>query len=98
MPPDINHEELKKLLVENQRLLIENNQLLNKMRRSAVISTIFRVIWFVIVLGLPVYAYFNYIQPNWENIKQKVDSLEQVTADSEFIKKLYDSVGKKDAI
>lgn len=78
-----NDNEIKGLLKENQRLLIENNELLKKMRRNGIISFVFRVIWFMFVIGIPIYIYFAYIQPNWEILKAKIDNLEQVTTELE---------------
>ena len=78
--------DVKKLLAENQRLLIENNALLRKMRRDAFIGTIFKVIWFAVLIGVPIYAYFNYILPNWENLQEKIEGLENVTAEMEGAK------------
>ncbi len=92
MKYDDDNNEIKSLLRENQRLLIENNQLLKSMRRSSIIGTIFRVIWFTILLGVPVYIYFTYIQPNWDNLKAKVDNLEQVTAELDGAKEWFDSL------
>ena len=92
MKYDDDNNEIKSLLRENQRLLIENNQLLKGMRRSSIIGTIFRVIWFTILLGVPVYIYFTYIQPNWDNLKAKVDNLEQVTTELDGAKEWFDSL------
>ena len=92
MTPDNNHEEIKRLLVENQRLLIENNQLLHKMRRTALISSFFRLVWFVIVVSIPIYIYFNYIQPNIDSIKAKIDNFEQLSSDADFLKKFSDTL------
>lgn len=91
MSPEINgHEEIKKLLVENQRLLIENNQLLRKMHRTAFIGNLFRVIWFVIVIGLPAYFYFSYVQPNLDSIKERINTFEQMTSDTNVFKDFYE--------
>ena len=76
-----NHTEIKELLKENQRLLIENNELLKKMRRSSVIAFVFRIVWLMVVIGVPIYIYFAYVQPNWEILKAKIDNLEQVTTE-----------------
>lgn len=87
MSPETNgHEEIKKLLVENQRLLVENNQLLRKMHRSAFIGTLFRIVWFLIVIGLPTYFYFSYVQPNLDSIKERINTFEQMTSDSNAFK------------
>ncbi len=95
MEPNNNHEEIKNLLVENQRLLIENNQLLRKMRKSAIIGFVFRIIYLVIFMGVPIFVYFNYIEPNLATIKTKLDNFEQLTAESDFFKKISDSLNSK---
>jgi len=92
MTPDNNHEEIKKLLVENQRLLMENNQLLNKMRRAAVLGSVFKFIWLLIILGLPVYAYFSYIAPNLDTIKQSYTSFEQMSKDTDSLKRWFEDL------
>ena len=85
------NSEIKAILAENQRLLIENNTLLRKMRRDAVISTVFRVIWFAVVVGVPIYLYFNYVLPNWENLQAKIEGLENVTTEMDGVKEWFGS-------
>jgi hypothetical protein len=97
MQPDNNHEEIKRLLVENQRLLTDNNNLLHKMRRDALLGSFFKIIWFIIIIGGPVYIYFNYIQPNMDTLKVKYNELEQMTSDTSAIKEWYESVSKPKA-
>jgi hypothetical protein len=92
MTPDNNHEEIKKLLVENQRLLIENNQLLNKMRRAAVLGSIFKFVWFLVILGLPVYMYLNYIAPNIDTIKENYSAFGEISKDTGYFKRLYENL------
>ena len=75
-----NNNQIETLLRENQRLLVENNQLLRQMRRGTIIATIFRIVWFAFVIAVPVYLYFNYIEPNWENIQKQLENLETMTA------------------
>lgn len=92
MNPDNGHEEIKKLLVENQRLLLENNQMLHKMRRSAVLGSIFRIVWFLVILAMPVYLYFAYIKPNMGNLVEKYSTLEEMTQNTSVLKEWYDSL------
>jgi hypothetical protein len=56
--------EIKALLVENQRLLAENNALLHKMRRSALVGTVLRIVWFAVILGMPIALYYLFLEPN----------------------------------
>ncbi len=92
MNPDNSHEEIKKLLVENQRLLLENNQMLHKMRKSAFLGTVFRIIWLLFILGLPLYLYFAYIKPNMGNLIEKYSELEEMTQNSSVLREWYDSL------
>ena len=92
MNPDNGHEEIKKLLVENQRLLLENNQMLHKMRRSAFLGTIFRIVWFLVILGVPVYLYFSYVKPNMDNLLGKYNALEEAAQNSTVFKDWYNSL------
>jgi len=92
MTPDNNHEEIRKLLVENQRLLVENNQLLHKMRRAALLGSLFKFLWIIIVLGLPFYMYFNYIAPNMDTIKENYSALGDISKDTGYFKQLYENL------
>jgi cytochrome c biogenesis protein ResB len=55
--PDL---EIKDLLLENKKLLLENNQLLQQLHRNTIISSVFRVVWFVLIIVLLMFFYFNY--------------------------------------
>lgn len=70
-------ELINKLLQENQRLLIENNSLLKGMYRQALLSRVFKVVWFLIWFGALVYVYTMVIKPNYDNLKTKIDHLEE---------------------
>ncbi len=95
MNPDSGHEEIKKLLVENQRLLLENNQMLHKMRRSAFLGTIFKIVWFLFVLGVPVYLYFSYIKPNMGNLLEQYGALQEMFSDGSSLTDWYESMKEK---
>jgi len=58
-----NGEDLKTLLKRNLELTQENNALLRKMRRSAIYRNIMKVVWLAIIIGLPVYIYYYFLQP-----------------------------------
>lgn len=55
--------EFRSLLVRNTQLLEENNQLLRKVHRNSILGFWFRVIWYVILLGLPLFLYYYLLQP-----------------------------------
>ena len=73
-------------MVENQRLLMENNQLLHKMRRAALLGTLFKFLWIIIVLGLPFYMYFNYIAPNMDTIKENYSAFGDINENTQSLK------------
>ncbi len=50
-------------LDEVLRLAKENNRLLHKIRRSALLSNIFKVLIYAVALGVPIYLYFTILQP-----------------------------------
>lgn len=93
--PDNQYDRTTALLEENKRLLIENNHLLRKMRRTAILSSILRFLWFLILLGIGFYAYFTYIQPNLESIKERTNNLELMLPDKASLKNLYDELKAK---
>ncbi len=57
MPTD-QHELIIKLLRENQELVRQNNELLIRQERRERRRFIFKVIWYTILLGIPLLAYF----------------------------------------
>ena len=61
-------EEFKVLLRKNLELSKENNRLLKKLRRNAIIGNVLRLIWWAIIIGLPVYLYFSILQPYLEEL------------------------------
>ena len=57
MPTD-QHELIIKLLRENQELVRQNNELLIRQERRERRRFIFKVIWYTILLGMPLLAYY----------------------------------------
>ncbi len=50
------------MLERTYKLSLENNDLLRKIRRSNTMSSIFRAIYWVVIIGASVGAYY-YVQP-----------------------------------
>ncbi|MEY2665519.1 MAG: hypothetical protein RLZZ480_624 [Candidatus Parcubacteria bacterium] len=65
-------EELKALILENQRLLAENNELLKKMHRGSVRHLWFTIAYVMVFLGLPVVLYYYFLAPYMDSIKSIV--------------------------
>jgi hypothetical protein len=57
MPTD-QHELIIKLLRENQELLRQTNELLYKHERREKRKLIFKIVWYTILLGIPMIAYY----------------------------------------
>ncbi len=69
-------DELKALVLENQRLLAENNELLKKMHRSAVRHFWFNIAWIVVFLGLPLIAFYKLAMPFYSSFEASSGSLD----------------------
>ena len=56
-------EELKQLLEENLAVTRENNELLKKIRRDAMVSLVVKVVFYLLVLGVPIFLISTYLGP-----------------------------------
>ena len=74
-PEDREHEDMKTLLRENQRLLVENNTLLKELKRANVLSFVFRVVWLLIIIGLVLGAYVFVVGPYIEQFTGSFEEL-----------------------
>lgn len=63
MSSENNDIEIRYILEQNTALLKENNLLLKKMYRNSVLGFWFRVLWYVMLLGLPFALYFYVLEP-----------------------------------
>ncbi len=54
--------EEKSLLERTYKMTEENNTILRKMRRASRISTIFRIVYWVVIIGLGLGTYY-FLQP-----------------------------------
>jgi hypothetical protein len=68
MNPQLEHDEIKTILLENQRLLGENNELLHKLHRKNVRDFWIRIVWFIFVAIMPLLVYQYYIKPMYASI------------------------------
>jgi hypothetical protein len=53
----------RELLEQTYKIERENNKMLKGMRRNAFLGGIFRLLWYALLLGLPLWAYVTYLQP-----------------------------------
>jgi hypothetical protein len=63
METEISNFEIKELLKQNAELLRENNKILKKIHRNDVIGIWIRIIWYVLLIGLPFALYFYVLEP-----------------------------------
>jgi hypothetical protein len=63
MPPENLLVEIKHLLEKNTKLAEENQMLLKKLRRGALWGMWIRIIWYVMLIGLPFALYFYILEP-----------------------------------
>ncbi|HBV01305.1 MAG TPA: hypothetical protein DEF00_02845 [Candidatus Taylorbacteria bacterium] len=60
--------EERQLLIQTHRLVEENNALLRKMRRSAIVGRVIHLLYWAIIIGFSVGAYYV-IQPYVDQIR-----------------------------
>ncbi len=63
----MDNEELQKMVQETYDLTKENNDLLKKMRRSQKLAHISRIVYWLILIGISVGAFY-YIQPYLQKV------------------------------
>ena len=61
--------EERQLLIQTHRLTEENNHLLRKMHRAALWGRVFHFIYWVVIIGLSLGAYY-FIQPYIDQLTQ----------------------------
>lgn len=81
-------DETKTLLRRNLELTRENNKLLKKIRRSAFIGNIMRLVWWAVIIGIPVVLYYYVVQPYYQDLVQTYHDVQ--TGVSGAQERLYD--------
>ncbi|OGI96918.1 hypothetical protein A3I25_01140 [Candidatus Nomurabacteria bacterium RIFCSPLOWO2_02_FULL_42_17] len=87
--------ETKKLIEESLELARDNNKILRRMRRGQRISSIFRLFYWLMILGIALGAYY-YIQPYfsqaqkaYQNISEGLGNLPDVSN----LNKVFNQIG-----
>lgn len=86
-------EQIKSLMLENQRLIIENNQLLKKMNRRSIIGFWFRLLWTLFIIGLPFVLYFYVLEPYFESLGSSFEKFQSGLQEVPGWKQFYNTVG-----
>lgn len=66
MPNHDEHKKLEQLLERNANLVEENNKILRKLYRNSIISLAWKVIAFLLIIGIPFALYFYILQPYFQ--------------------------------
>ena len=77
--------EMRELL----ELTRENNKLLHKMRRHAIIGSIMRLFYWILILGGPIVLYYYFLQPY---IDQLLEVYSGVQSGVDDVQKIGESV------
>ncbi len=56
-------EERDELLEETYKLVKSNNKMLKRMRRGALFSFIFKILFWALMIGAPIWFYYQYMEP-----------------------------------
>lgn len=60
-------------------IVSDNNRMLHKMRRNAFWGTVFKVLFYAVAFGIPVYLYFTLLQPMLGNLIGTYEQIQQAT-------------------
>lgn len=67
MPPEKkDHHEIEKLIEQNKELIQENQKVLKKLYHYTVAGIWIRILWYVVLIGLPFALYFYLLEPYFE--------------------------------
>ena len=72
-------KEQREYLDEIYELVKENNKMLRAEKRARIFSGLFKLIWMAIVIGIPVWLYFTYLQPMIGNLENTLSQLEGIS-------------------
>ena len=71
--------ERDEMIEEIYELVHKNNKLLRAERRSRILGNVLHFVWMLIVVGVPVWLYFTYLQPMLENFQANIAQLEGIS-------------------
>ena len=76
MSPESQQQDIREIILENQKLLIENNALLKKMHKSAVRHLWFNIAWIVLFFVLPLIALYKIAVPFYSSYSTSPESVQ----------------------
>jgi len=90
------HQLLQELMLENQRLLVENNELLKKMMKAAVWAFWLKVIWLLVILGVPLVLYYYVVEPYFNSLGSSFQTFQAGLQEVPGWKQFYQSISGKE--
>ena len=94
MLPDYDaHEQLRTLMLENQRLLTENNQLMRKLYKRTMVLFWWRIASFLILIGAPFVLYFYVVEPYFDKLGSSFETFQQGLQEVPGWKQFYQAIG-----
>lgn len=73
----MDEDMLEDLVKENIRLTRENNKLLKKIRRGNIFGTLFRIVLFLTIIGVPFFIYRYYVEDYVTEVKDAYSELRE---------------------
>ena len=70
------HNEDRELLEEIYDLLLENNKMLKAQRRAKIFERVLKLVWFVILIAVPLWLYYTYLEPVLGDLQNNLKVLE----------------------
>ena len=86
------NQDIRQLLLENQKLLADNNRMLKKLHHSSVISFWLKIFWIVLVIGLPFILYYYVVEPYFNAFGSSFDTFRNGVEEIPGWKQFYDAV------
>lgn len=92
LPDKDEHQLLQELMLENQRLLAENNTILRKLKKWSIVSFWLRLVWTLILIGLPFVLYYYVIEPYFTTLGSSFAEFEEGLREVPGWKQFYEQI------
>ena len=89
-------KEAKNLLERNLRVSEENNKLLKKIRHSMIIRNLMTIVYWAIIIGIPIILYYYVLEPYFNQVSNTYtgikDSFGQIGEQVPVLKNLLNNL------
>lgn len=76
MQEENDHAFLRQLIERNTALLEENNKMVKQLYRWSIFNGVLRVLWYVVLIGLPFALYFYFLEPYFSAFGSSYETFE----------------------